>query len=199
MIHFLQQTTDDSCYLPDFLSRAKQELHQGSWSEDVKTSVSLIPIPAHCGTLAWPKNHGRCRPSRPAAINTPPPLTIVHPPPDWALGEWVPVLCLDELIGKRCAAAPHRLSCPHQDADLDNTPRCSRTNPPGVARVWRRLENSFVWGEGLKNEVHEAKSNSNCPAHNIALLHLLSLVFSYEWCPSRGSANSPWGPQPLGQ
>lgn len=129
----------------------------------------------------------------------PPPLTIVHPPPDWALGEWVPVLCLDELIGKRCAAAPHRLSCPHQDADLDNTPRCSRTNPPGVARVWWRLENSFVWGEGLKNEVHEAKSNSNCPAHNIALLHLLSLVFSYEWCPSRGSANSPWGPQPLEQ
>lgn len=74
MIHFLQQTTNGSCYLPDFPGRAKQELHQGRRSEDLKTSVSLIRIPAHCGTLAWPKKHGRCRPSRPAAMDTPPPF-----------------------------------------------------------------------------------------------------------------------------
>lgn len=132
--------------------------------------------------------HGRCRPSRPAAMYAPPPLTIVHPPPDWALGEWVPVLCLDELIGKRCAASPHRLSCPHQDADLDNTPRCPRTHSPGVAQVWRRLENRFVWEEGLKNEVHEAKRNNNCPAHNVALLHFWVVSLQREPQQSQGSS-----------
>lgn len=143
-IHFLQQTTNDSCYWPDFLSRAKSCTR----GDEVKTSLllwSLLTV-GH-----WRGQRNMAGADRPGPPPCPPPvLTIVHPPPDWALGEWVPVLCLDELIGKRCAAAPLRLSCPHQDADLDNTPRCSRTDSPGVAQVWQRLENSFVWEEGLK-------------------------------------------------
>lgn len=182
MIHFPQQTTNDSCYLPDFLGRAKQELHQGRWSEDVKNVRSFDPNPRSLRDMA-----GADRPG-PPPCTPPPPLTIVHPPPDWALGEWVPVLCLDELIGKRCAASPHRLSCPHQDADLDNTPRCPRTHSPGVAQVRRRLENRFVWEEGLKNEVHEAKRNNNCPAHNVALLHFWVVSLQREPQQSQGSS-----------
>lgn len=66
-------------------------------------------------------------------------LTIVHPPP--RLGaRWMSLgPCLDELIGKRCAAAPHRLSYPHQDTDLDNTPRHSRPSTLGVGQVWKQL------------------------------------------------------------
>lgn len=173
---FLQQTTNDSCYLPAFLSRAKRCTR----GDEVKTSKRLFLWSESLLTAGrWRGQENMAGADRPGPppCTPPPPLTIVHPPPDWALGEWVPVLCLDELIGKRCAAAPHRLSCPHQDADLDNTPRCSRTNSPGVAQVWRRLENSFVWEEGLKNEVHDAKSNNICPTHNIAWKPLFCTFF----------------------
>lgn len=130
--------------------------------EEVKTSVCFFDLnPCSLWDFGVAKKTWQVQTIQARRHAHPPLMTIVHPPPDWALSEWVPVLCLDELIGKRCAAAPHRLSCPHQDADLDNTPRCSRTNSPGVAQVWRRLANSFVWEEGLKNEVHEATSNNN--------------------------------------
>lgn len=112
--------------------------------DKVKMSKSLflwytIQIPALRRTSAWPGKHGRCSPTRPTAIYTPLLLTIVHPLP--RLGaRWMSLgPCLDELIGKRCAAAPHRLSYPHQDTDLDNTPRHSRPSTLGVGQVWKQL------------------------------------------------------------
>lgn len=112
-----------------------------------KKSFSLIHTPNPCSLrdIGVAKKTWQVQSAQARCHLRPLLLAIVHPPMDSALGEWVPGLCLDELIGKRCAAAPHRLSCPHQVAELDSTPRCSRTNKPGAAQVWQRVENSFVW------------------------------------------------------
>lgn len=65
-----------------------------------------------------PRTPCRCLMSKPCCLS----LTLsILPDPLWLLNEFC--LCLDELIGKGCATAPHRLSSPHQGRVLDSTPR----------------------------------------------------------------------------
>lgn len=109
------------------------------------------------------------------------------PTPLWLLNEFC--LCLDELIGKRCAEAPH-LSSSCLNRDLDNTPSCSQTKQVGCMSMQQNssvLETLFPVQRGktgntaLRKLTIKKELQNNAPLLQLLqlLLHCWPLMFKF--------------------